>query len=359
MKHIPVTPQTRGGEQGIDDGKHGVLARKPMLLKDKKVLITGAGGFIGSHLTEALIDAGAKVSVFLHYNSQGSIGNLKYIPEDKRKECDIHFGDIADFHSVKTAMKSCDVVFHLAALIGIPYSYKAPFSYVNTNIVGTLNVMQAGLELGIEKIIHTSTSEAYGTAIYAPIDERHPLQGQSPYSATKISADLLADSYYRSFGLPVVTIRCFNTYGPRQSARAVIPTIIAQLLSNCASLKLGSLDPIRDFNYVLDSVNGFIKIAQTDGIVGELINIGSGRGVSIAETVTLLFELTGKKVPIEADNIRTRPEKSEVMKLLCDNGKAKKLLGWEPQFSLEAGLKQTVEFIRANLAHYSIEQYNI
>lgn len=330
-----------------------------MKLENKKVLVTGAGGFIGSHLVEALIKKGAHVTAFLHYNARGSIGNLEFLPQEFKKNYKIIFGDITDFHSVKSAMKGSEVVFHLAALIGIPYSYIAPASYVQTNVVGTLNVMQASLELGLEKVIHTSTSEAYGTAIYTPIDEKHPLQGQSPYSATKISADYLAESFFRSFHLPLVTIRCFNTYGPRQSMRAVIPTVIAQVLSGAKELKIGSLDPIRDFNYATDSANGFIKIAETENILGELINVGSGKAVNIGQMIELVFKLTGIQLPIIEELGRVRPEKSEVMELLCDNKKARELLAWSPEVSFETGLQNTIDFIAQNKSLFQPDRYTV
>lgn len=330
-----------------------------MNVKGKKVLVTGAGGFIGSHLVEALIERGAEVNTIIRYNSRNDWGMLEYLPLSAKKDLNLTTGDIIDFGIVKNAVKNCDIVFHLAALIGIPYSYVAPESYVNTNIKGTLNIMQASLEEGVEKIIHTSTSEVYGTAKYVPIDEDHPLQGQSPYSASKIGADMLAHSYFLSFNMPVAIIRPFNTFGPRQSARAVIPTIISQALST-PEINLGSLSPVRDLTYVKDTVNGFISVAESDASIGEIINIGNGKGITVGELAKKILDLMGcSKTVIRADDARIRPEKSEVMQLICDNSKAKKLLGWFPQYSLDEGLKETITWIKQNRYLFKPEKYNL
>jgi len=324
-----------------------------------KVLVTGAGGFIGSHLAEELVRRGASVRAMVHYNSRNDWGNLELLPDDVRKKLEIIRGDIRDPFFTKKAVEGCDVVFHLAALIAIPYSYIAPRDFVDTNVSGTLNILQACLETSVKKVVHTSTSEVYGTAIYTPIDENHPLQGQSPYSATKIAADKIAESYYRSFDLPVATIRPFNTFGPRQSARAVIPTIVTQILSAKDKIQLGLLTPVRDFTYVKDTVEGFIKVAESKKSVGEVINTGTGRGVTIDELARLIMNLVGKEVKIERDKRRLRPPKSEVMALICANKKAKKLLGWAPRYSLKDGLKETIEFIRKHIEEYKADVYNI
>jgi NAD dependent epimerase/dehydratase len=330
-----------------------------MNFKGKKVLVTGAGGFIGSHLVERLVREGARVRAMIHYNSRGSIGNLEFLSKDVQKEFEIYAGDVTDSLSVHSAVKGCETVFHLAALIGIPYSYLAPHSYVATNITGTVNVLQAAKEFGVSKVVHTSTSETYGTAIYTPIDEKHPLQGQSPYSASKIGADKLAESFYLSFGVPVATVRPFNTFGPRQSARALIPTVISQVLSGRKTVRLGSLVPFRDFTYVQDTVNGFISVAHSEKALGKVINIGSGQGVTIGETAKEIMQLIGKVVPIETDEKRIRPEGSEVMKLLCDNSKANELAGWTPSISFRDGLKETITFVEQNLDFYKPEIYNV
>lgn len=330
-----------------------------MHLSQCKILITGAGGFIGSHLVEELVNRGYSVRAMVHYNSQNRHGNLELLPEKARKKIEVFSGDVTDMLNVKKAVEGCDVVFHLAALISIPYSYYSPFSFVHTNIIGTLNVMQACLEGRVKKVVHTSTSEAYGTAVYTPIDEGHPLQGQSPYSASKIGADKIAESYYRSFGLPVATIRPFNTYGPRQSARAVIPAIITQILSGRKKLRLGSLKPVRDFVFVKDTVDGFIRVAESDKSVGQVINIGTGSGITIRDLVNRIKPLAGESVKIICDNARVRPGKSEVMKLICDNRKAKRILGWKPGYTLPEGLAETVAYIRENLGCYKSELYNI
>ena len=330
-----------------------------MKLKNKNVLVTGAGGFMGSHLTEELVKIGADVKAFVHYNSRNDWGLLELLPDDVKGEFDVFSGDIQDTVAVRKAVKDIDVVFHLAALIGIPYSYIAPESYVSTNIRGTLNMMQACHDEGVEKIIHTSTSEVYGTAKYVPIDEKHPLQGQSPYSASKIGADKIAESYNLSFGLPVAIIRPFNTFGPRQSARAVIPTIISQALSSSV-IELGSLTPIRDLTYVGDTVNGFLRMAESPESIGEVINTGNGKGITIgdlAEKIISLIDVPNLK--ISGDEKRIRPEKSEVKELICDNSKAKKLLGWEPKYSLEEGLKETINWIKEHTWVYKSNRYNV
>jgi NAD dependent epimerase/dehydratase len=326
----------------------------------KSVLVTGAGGFIGSHLSEELVRRGFRTRAFIHYNSRSSIGNLELVEKKVQKEIDIRFGNIEDFHSIKKSVEGIDTVFHLAALIAIPYSYEAPASYINTNVQGTLNVLQACLEGTVEKIVHTSTSETYGTAIYTPIDEKHPLQGQSPYSASKIGADKIAESFYRSFSLPVATIRPFNTYGPRQSARAVIPTIITQALTTKSnSIRLGLLTPVRDLTYVGDTVDGFIRIAQSDKTIGEVTNIGYGKGITIGELADQIISLINPDLTITSEAIRFRPEKSEVMELICDNSKARQLLGWNPATDLKTGLKNMIEFIRENLLLYNPDTYTV
>lgn len=330
-----------------------------MELKNRRVLVTGAGGFIGSHLVEKLLSMGCQVRAMVHYNSRGDWGNLELLSPELKQSLEVVAGDVADPFSVKNAVVGCDVVFHLAALIAIPYSYVAPQSYVTSNVMGTLNVLQASRECGVAKVVHTSTSETYGTAIYTPINEDHPLQGQSPYSASKIGADKIAESFFLSFNLPVATIRPFNTYGPRQSARAVIPTIISQILDGHKRIKLGSLAPVRDFNFVKDTVEGFICVAASDKSVGELINVGFGKGITIGELVKTIMRLIGKEVEIICEDDRIRPEKSEVMELICDNRKAAALAGWQPRFSLEEGLLETIAFIEKNLNLFKTDIYNV
>ncbi len=324
----------------------------------RKILVTGAGGFIGSHLTEALVEAGAKVRAFVHYNSRGDPGLLRQVPVERRRKVEIYFGELRDPGAVRQAMEGCQVVFHLGALIGIPYSYAHPTDVVQTNVLGTLNVVNAARALEVERVIHTSTSEVYGSARYVPIDEAHPLQGQSPYSASKIGADKLVESFHAAYGLPVCTVRPFNTYGPRQSARAVIPTIIVQLATR-DRLTLGSLHPKRDFNYVGDTVSGFLAVAASEASLGEVINIGSGREISIGELVELLGELMGREVVYETDVKRVRPEASEVQRLLSDTSKAHRLLGWQPTVSLEEGLRRTVEWVLQHLEYYQAERYAV
>lgn len=336
-----------------------------MNLKNKKILVTGADGFIGSHLTEELIRRGYDTRAFVLYNSFNSWGWLDHSPKEIKDQLDVFSGDVRDPNGVRQAMKGCDVVLHLAALIAIPYSYHSPDTYVDTNIKGTLNIVQAARDLGIEKVVHTSTSEVYGTAKFVPITEEHPLQGQSPYSASKIGADQIAMSFYNSFGTPVSIIRPFNTYGPRQSARAVIPTIITQIANGKRSLKLGALHPTRDFNYIKDTVSGFISIAESELSIGEVINIGSNYEISIGETVKLISEVMGAQIEIEEDQIRLRPEKSEVERLWADNSKAKELLNWTPNYAnregLKRGLAETVEWFteKDNLRNYKADFYNI
>lgn len=331
----------------------------------KKILVTGADGFIGSHLTERLVREGYNVKTFVLYNSFNSWGWLDESPAYIKKELEVFAGDIRDAHGVKTAMKGCDAVLNLAALIAIPYSYHSPDTYVDTNVKGALNVVQAARELGVEKVVQTSTSEVYGTAQFVPITEEHPLQGQSPYSASKIGADQIALSFYRSFGTPVALIRPFNTYGPRQSARAVIPTIITQLLNGKRKIKLGALTPTRDFNYVKDTVQGFISVMNSSNSIGEVVNIGSNFEVSIGDTAKIVAEAMGVDVEIETEQVRLRPEKSEVNRLWADNSKAKKLLGWEPQYGgregFKRGLKETIDWFadKENLKKYKADVYNI
>ena len=331
----------------------------------KKILVTGADGFIGSHLTEQLVREGYDVKAFVLYNSFNSWGWLDESSADIKKELEVFAGDIRDAHGVKTAMEGCDAVLNLAALIAIPYSYHSPDTYVDTNVKGALNVVQAARELGIEKVVQTSTSEVYGTAQFVPITEEHPLQGQSPYSASKIGADQIALSFYRSFGTPVALIRPFNTYGPRQSARAVIPTIITQLLNGKRKIKLGALSPTRDFNYVKDTVQGFISVMNSPKSIGEVINIGSNFEVSIGDTAKIIAEAMDVEIEIETDEVRLRPEKSEVNRLWADNSKAKELLGWEPKYGgrdgFKRGLKETIDWFadKENLKKYKADVYNI
>lgn len=324
----------------------------------KKILVTGAGGFIGSHLVEKLIESGADVRALVHYNSRNDWGLLEKIPQEKQRAIEILTGDVQDPFGMRQAVAGCEVVFHLAALIAIPYSYRSPASYVDTNVKGTLNILEACRNENVSKIVHTSTSETYGTALYTPIDEKHPLQGQSPYSASKIGADKIAESYFLSFGLPVATIRPFNTFGPRQSARAVIPTIISQAMTKDV-IHLGALDPVRDLNFVKDTVNGFIKIAESEKSVGEVINIGFGQGISIGDLAQKIAGLMQKELEITASEERFRPAKSEVMKLICNNQKAWELVGWKPQFTLEQGLTETIEFIQENMNLFKPDVYNV
>jgi NAD dependent epimerase/dehydratase len=334
-------------------------------LTSTKILVTGADGFIGSHLTEELVRQGHNVRAFVYYNSFNSWGWLDHSPQDIKDDLDVFAGDIRDPYGVKEAMKGCDVVIHLAALIAIPYSYHSPATYVDTNVTGTLNVLQAARELEVGKVVHTSTSEVYGTAQFVPITEEHPLQGQSPYAATKIGADQLALSFYRSFNTPVAVIRPFNTYGPRQSARAVIPTIITQIASGQKRIKLGAVHPTRDFNYVKDTVSGFIAVAESEKSIGEVINIGSNYEISIGDTAQMIAEVMGTEIEIMTDDARVRPKLSEVERLWADNTKARRLLGWQPAFAgrdgLKRGLGETIEWFTnsENLALYKAGVYNI
>lgn len=332
-------------------------------LKTKKILVTGADGFIGSHLVEELVRQGCNVRAFVMYNSFNSWGWLDNSPEEIRDNLEIVSGDIRDPYGVRKAMEDCQIVLHLAALIAIPYSYHSPDTYIDTNIKGTLNILQAAKEIGVEKVVHTSTSEVYGTAKFVPITEDHPLQGQSPYSASKIGADQLAMSFYHSFGTPVAIIRPFNTYGPRQSARAVIPTVITQIASGKQKIKLGAIHPTRDFNYIKDTVGGFIAVAGSEHSLGEIINIGSNFEISIGDTTQIITKLMGVDVEIETDEIRLRPDKSEVERLWADNSKAKKLLGWEPSYAgregLENGLSETIQWFRENFKLYKVDFYNL
>lgn len=322
----------------------------------KRILITGAGGFIGSHLAERMVALGANTRVLIRYNANSHRGWLEQSP--LAKDIDFAFGDICDPDSVHHAMKNIDIVFHLAALIAIPYSYQAPRAYIRTNVEGTLNVLQAARQTGAERVVHTSTSETYGSAQYVPIDENHPLQGQSPYSASKIAADKLAESFYLSFDLPVATIRPFNTYGPRQSARAIIPTIISQALTSGA-VHLGSLAPTRDLNFVADTVDGFVKIAESPQAIGRVINIGSGREISIGDLAQRIAARMGKTIAITSDDKRQRPPKSEVNRLCADHALAAKLTGWQPKHTLDEGLIQTIAWMEQNLGRYKPETYAV
>lgn len=325
----------------------------------KKILVTGADGFIGSHLTEELVKLGYEVKGFVYYNSFNTWGWLDTLPPDIMKHVEVFQGDIRDPYGVRSAVKGCSAIFHLAALIAIPFSYYSPDAYVDTNIKGTLNVLQAARELEAERVLVTSTSEVYGTAQYVPIDEKHPFQGQSPYSATKIGADRLAESFYRSFQLPVTIVRPFNTYGPRQSARAVIPTIIMQLLAGKEQIKLGALTPTRDFNYVKDTVRGFIALYQSERTIGQEVNIATQKEISIGQLAQELIKQINPNAEIVCDEQRMRPEKSEVNRLLGCNEKIKKLTDWSPTYNLQEGLDETITFIRCNMDRYKTDIYNI
>lgn len=325
----------------------------------KKVLVTGSDGFIGSHLTEELVKQGYNVKAFVYYNSFNTWGWLDTLPKEILSQIEIFQGDIRDPNGVREAMKGQEAVFHLAALIAIPFSYYSPDTYVDTNIKGTLNVLQAARDLQTGKLLVTSTSEVYGTAQYVPIDEHHPYQGQSPYSATKIGADRLAESFYRSFSLPVSIVRPFNTYGPRQSARAVIPTIITQLLAGKEEIKLGSLTPTRDFNYVKDTANGFIEIFKSDKTIGQEINIATQREITIGQLADELIKQINPNAKIACDDQRLRPEKSEVNRLLGSNQKIKELTNWEPKYTFEQGISETIEFFKKNMDKYKTEIYNL
>jgi UDP-glucose 4-epimerase len=327
-------------------------------LKGRDVLVTGAGGFIPSHLVEALVEAGARVRALVHYNSRNHWGHLERLEPAVKQALDVRLGDVRDPFLVDRYTEGIDTVFHLAALIPIPYSYVAPAEYVETNIRGTLNVLEAARRQGVRRVLHTSTSETYGTARYTPIDEEHPLQGQSPYSASKIGADKLAESYWRSFGTPVVTVRPFNTFGPRQSARAFLPTVLAQALT-ADVVKVGSLDPVRDMNYVSDTARGFLLAATAEGIDGETINLGTGRGVTMGELLETAVAATGREVRVETDPARVRPEKSEVFTLVADATRAKERIGWTPEVSLEEGVARTAAWIREHLDDYKPDVYTV
>jgi dTDP-glucose 4,6-dehydratase len=329
-----------------------------MALKHKKIVVTGASGFIGSHLVEQLVTHGARVRAFIHYNSRNDRGLLELVDKAILREVEIVRGDLQDQEAVRLALKDREIVFHLGALVAIPYSYLHPFNFVQTNILGTAHVLNAALACGIERLVHTSTSEVYGTAQYHPIDEKHPLVAQSPYAASKIAADKLAESYYLSFGLPVATVRPFNTYGLRQSARAVIPTIIAQALSQDV-IKLGATLPQRDFTYITDTVDGFLRIAECDQAIGQVVNLGSGQAVSINEIVTRVGAILGRSLPILLEPSRLRPVHSEVGLLVADNQKAAALFGWRPTVSLEEGLRKTIDWIARHLSLYKTEHYNL
>lgn len=334
-------------------------------MRGRKVLVTGADGFIGSHLTEHLVEQGWDVRAFVLYNSFNSWGWLDRSPQAIRQSIDVFAGDVRDPHGVKTAMQGCDVVMHLAALIAIPYSYHSPDTYIDTNVKGTLNIVQAARELGVAKVVHTSTSEVYGTARFVPITEEHPLQGQSPYSASKIGADQIAMSFHNSFDTPVAIIRPFNTYGPRQSARAIIPSVITQIASGKRTLKLGAMHPTRDFNFVSDTVRGFVAVAESAKSVGEVVNIGSNFEISIGDTAQLIAEAMDAEIEIETEAARLRPGKSEVERLWADNAKAKRLVGWEPEYGgregFKRGLAETARWfaVPENLAAYKADIYNI
>lgn len=326
--------------------------------KNVKVLVTGAGGFIGSHLAEELLLRGAKVRALVHYNSRSDWGHLEALEPGLLRRADIVAGDVSDTHLVREVVGGRDVVFHLAALIGIPYSYHAPASYVSTNVTGTLNVLQACLEARVRKVVHTSTSEVYGTARYVPIDEAHPLQGQSPYSASKIAADKLAESFHLSFGLPVTVVRPFNTFGPRQSARAVLPTILTQLISGRKEIRLGSQSPVRDFNYVADTVSGFLAAAESSRGIGEVVNLGTGKGITIRQAAAAAMRVAGKKARIRTERTRVRPAASEVLRLVADNRKARRLLKWRPRHGFETGLRLTAAYLRERIDSYKPELYS-
>ncbi len=328
---------------------------------NKKVLVTGADGFIGSHLTERLVDDGYQVKAFVYYNSFNSWGWLDTLPKEKLSQIEIFAGDIRDPNGVRTAMKDIDIVFHLAALIAIPFSYHSPDSYIDTNVKGTLNVVQAARDLNVKRVLVTSTSEVYGTAMYVPIDEKHPRQPQSPYSASKIGADCIAESFYRSFELPVTIVRPFNTFGPRQSARAVIPTIISQLLNGAKEIKLGDLTPTRDLLYVKDTVEGFLAIAKADKLIGEDVNIATSSEISVKDLAETLIRNINPEAKIISDDIRLRPEKSEVFRLFGSNEKLKELTSWSPKYTLYKGLQETIAWFKnpENLKSYKSDIYNL
>jgi NAD dependent epimerase/dehydratase len=328
-------------------------------VKGKKIVVTGAGGFIGSHLVEELLVRGADVRAFVKYNGRGDWGMLSALPKESQKSIEVIMGDIRDPFFVRKAVRGCDYVFHLAALIGIPYSYTAPADYVAVNVQGTVNILEACRAENTTRIVHTSTSETYGTAQYVPIDEKHPMQGQSPYSASKIAADKMAESYYNSFELPVVIVRPFNTFGPRQSARAFIPTTISQAITQ-DSVVLGSLEPIRDLTFVKDTVEGFIKVGLCDKVIGRVVNLGVGEGYSVGTVVNNILKILGKDdMPIKQDQSRIRPAKSEVMRLISDNTVARQICGWQPRFSLKEGLEQTIEWVGRHINSYRPDTYTV
>ncbi len=328
----------------------------PSNFQNKHILVTGAGGFIGSHLVERLLKEGAKVRAFVRYNSRGDPGLLKLLPPEKYSRLEIIAGDLRDAHAILDAVSGCQLVFHLGALISIPYSYHYPVDVAETNFMGTLNILMACRARKIERLIHTSTSEVYGTARQVPISEAHPLQGQSPYSASKIGADKLAESFYCTYNLPVVTVRPFNTFGPRQSARAIIPTIISQALSR-STIRLGSLEMSRDFTYVDDTVSGFLAAAQAEGVEGEVFNLGTGVDIRISDLAKAIIKKIGNPIKIMVELQRLRPEKSEVMRLISDNEAARTRLGWQPEVSLDQGLDKTIEWIKGHLDFYQIGKY--
>lgn len=325
---------------------------------NRKVLVTGAGGFVASHLVERLVAEGAQVRAFVRYNSRNDVGMLRLIAPDVFSTLEIVHGDLRDVEAVRAAVRGLDTVFHLGALIAIPYSYVHPREVIDTNVMGTVNVLMAARDFDVRRVVHTSTSEVYGTARYTPIDEAHPLQGQSPYSASKIGADKIAESFYRSFEVPVVTLRPFNTYGPRQSTRAVIPTIITQALTR-QEVKLGSLDPCRDFTFVGDTANGFIRVAEADNVLGEEINLGNDNTIRIGDLAEKIFGILGKAPKVVTDAQRIRPGKSEVMRLWASNQKAKEMIGWEPHVSLDEGLRLTIDWISTHLDLYRPDQYTV
>jgi len=329
-----------------------------MVWKAKRVLVTGAGGFIGSHLCETLVEMGAEVTAMIRYTSRADLGNLEFLSPDRKAVLRIAAGNIEDSHFVESQVQNQDVVFHLAALVAIPYSYVAPLSYVRANVEGTLNVLEACKKSRLSRLVHTSTSETYGTALYTPIDEKHPMQGQSPYSASKIGADKMAESYFLTYGLPVSTLRPFNTFGPRQSARAVIPTIISQALWE-KEIRLGALTPIRDFTFVRDTVQGFLKIAESDKTIGKTLNVGSGSGIAIGELAREILSLMNCKKTLVNDAQRMRPESSEVFNLICNSAQLGTSTGWKPQVNLSEGLSETVEFIKMNPALFKPERYSV
>lgn len=321
----------------------------------RRVLVTGGDGFIGSHLVDRLLGEGAEVRALVHYSPSGRLGWL----QGREADIEILAGDVRDGERVLQAVEGTQVVFHLAALIGIPYSYESPESYVQTNVLGTYHVLNAGRRVGVERIVHTSTSEVYGTAVSVPIDESHPLQPQSPYSATKIGADMLTISFHRSFELPVAIVRPFNTYGPRQSTRAVIPTLLGQIYGEAEQIRVGAVSPTRDFNHVDDTVSGFLAVATADRAIGEVINIGSGKEISVGDLVELLFEVTGRRKELVVEDERLRPAGSEVHRLLCDNTRARDWAGWKPQVSLEEGLRATADWVRQNLSELKTNAYHV